>query len=439
MTAPAAPGSRSTRRLALLAGALALVALLLGVSLRVMLRPEVLTGLVLDRVGDALGLEITATGAGEYRLRGTPQLVVRDVTARAPGAGRPVLRAGRIAISVPWSTLRSRGALLDVDRVELEGAVLDLSALRAWQATRPPGETRIPTLIRGLSIRDARIDADGWRVERLRIDLPSLHPRRPVAARVAGRYVDAPTRADFDLDVALARPAAATGAAASGTFAIARDAAGGAAWRLPGSLKVSGPMRLAGGQLRITPARIAMAARYGSGQTRLPFALGLHGPLLFGDATLAIAPAGVALRGEGVLPVFDARGRVALGRRLLLELDGRMPGWKTVWPTLPPPLGQSTAPLPFRLRYLGRPDASDPAALALRRDDTRFAATFRLPDVLRWANAALPGSPLPPLDGELTTPRVEISGATLRGVQITFDDPQVGEAGSDDAARPDRP
>lgn len=428
MNAPAIPGSRFKRRLALIAGALALLALLLALSLRVALRPDNLTGLVLDRVGDALGLEITAPGIGEYRLRGTPQLVVRDVTARAPGATKPVLRARRIAIAVLWSTLRSRGALLEVERVELEGAVLDLPALQAWQATRPPAETRIPTLTRGVSISDARIDAAGWHVEKIRIDVPSLHPQRPVTARVAGRYVDAPTSADFDLDVALAKPASVTGAAASGTFAIARDAATGAGWRLPGTIKVSGPLRLTDGQLRITPARVGVTARYESGETRLPFVLGLHGPLLFRDATLAIAPAGVALRGEGVLPVFDARGRIALGRRLLMELEGRMPAWKDAWPALPPPLGQSTSALPFRLRYLGKVDASDTATLQLRRDDTRFDARFRLPDVLGWANAPAPGSPLPPLDGTLATPRMEISGATLQGVEIEFDDPDVEDA-----------
>ena len=132
-----------------------------------------------------------------------------------------------------------------------------------------------------------------------------------------------------------------------------------------------------------------------------------------------------------MLPAFDARGKVAFGKRLLLELDGHLPGWKDEWPALPPPVGQSTSPLPFRLKYLGKTDASDPAALHLRRDDTRFDARFRLPDVLGWVNADVQGSPLPPLHGTLTTPRMEISGATLEGVEIELDDPSLDDAATE--------
>lgn len=431
MNAPPAAPSHRNLRLALTAGGVALALLLLALSLRVALRPQHVTGLVLERIGTALGLEITATGIGEYRLRGTPQLVVRDVVAREPGTRTAVLKAKRVSISVPWSTLRSRGALLQVDRVELEGAVLNLPALQAWQAKRPAGETRIPTLTRGLSITDARIDAAGWRLEGLRIDLPALHPDRPVRARVAGRYVDPPTRAAFDLHVALAKPAASTGAAAFGNVTLSRGAAPGATWRLPGTIRASGPLRLGDGRLRIAPAKVGLSARYESGDTRLPFALGLHGPLLVHDGAVAIAPADVALRGDGVLPVFDARGRMALGQRLLLELQGQLHGWKDAWPALPPPLGQSRSPLPFRLRYLGRPDASSVAALQLRRDASAFDARFRLPEVLGWANAMGEGSPLPPLDGRFTTPRMEISGATLHGVEIDFDDRAVEDGAID--------
>lgn len=432
--APAPVLSRWKRRFALGAGGLAIVLLLLALSLRVMLRPENVTRLVLEQVGKALGLEITATGIGEYRLRGTPQLVVRDLVAREPDAKKPLLSAKRVAIAVPWRTLRSRGALLEVQRVELEGAVLDLRALQAWQAKRPPGDTRIPTLTDGLAIIDARLETGGWHVEGIDIEIPALHPQQPVAAHVAGRYVDAPTSAEFDLRVALAKPASRTGAAAFGDLTVLRAGTGDEddGWRLPGKIRLSGPLQLDGGVVRIVPAHVGLSARYESGDTRLPFALGLHGPLLFRDATLAIAPAGVALRGEGALPVFDARGRIAFGQRLLLELDGQLPGWKDEWPALPPPLGQSDSPLPFELRYLGKTDASDTTALKLRRDDTRFDGRFRLPEVLRWAGVSGEGSPLPPLDGRLTTPRMEISGATLQGVEIEFDDPAVDASARED-------
>lgn len=418
------PSPRWRRRLALGFGALAVIALLLALSLRVALRPENVTRLLLDKVGSALGLEITASGVGEYRLRGTPQLIVRDVTAREPGAKTAVLRAERIAISVPWSTIRSRGALLEVQRIELDAPVLDLPALQAWQAKRPPSETRIPALTDGLAITRGRIDNHDWDIDGIDVQLPRLHPQQPVAGHLRGRYLDPPTSIAFDLDVALTRPANHVGAAAIGDIAIARGD-----WRLPAWIKLSGPLHLGGDDLRITPARLAMSATYESGtradQTRLPFILGLHGPVHFDEATWTLAPVGVALRGQGVLPTFDARGAIALGRRLVLRLQGQLPQWNEAWPALPPPIGQSTSPLPFRLDYVGKPDTSDVAVLQLHRDDTRFDGRFRLPEVLQWIGAASSGSPIPPLDGRVTTPRLEVSGAQLEGVEVELDDPAI--------------
>ena len=419
---PARPArSRRNRRILL---AVVVLLALAALSLGIVLRPELATGLILKRVGAALGLEIGARGTGELRLGFRPQLVVRDVVAREPGARRPVLRAERIAISVPWSTIRSRGALLEVRRVELDAPLLDLPALQAWQAKRPPSETRIPSLTDGLAITRGRIENDDWDIDGIDVQLPRLHPQQPVAGHLRGRYLDPPTRIDFDLDVALTRPANDVGAAAIGDIAIARGD-----WRLPAWIKLSGPLHLGGDDLRITPARLAMSASYetgtGTDQTRLPFILGLHGPVHFDEATWTLAPVGVALRGQGVLPSFDARGAIALGRRLVLRLQGQLPQWNEAWPALPSPIGQSASPLSFRLDYVGKPDTSDISALQLHRDDTRFDGRFRLPEVLQWIGAASSVSPVPPLDGRVTTPQLEISGAMLQGVEVEVDDPAI--------------
>ena len=52
-----------------------------------------------------------------------------------------------------------------------------------------------------------------------------------------------------------------------------------------------------------------------------------------------------------------------------------------------------------------RRDLSDVASLQLQRDATRFDGRFRLPQMLAWIDASATASPLPPLDGTLTTPR----------------------------------
>lgn len=420
-SAATGPPRARGKRLLRASGVIALVLLLLLLALRAYLQPERLARIILDQAGKALNLDITSRGASEVRLRGLPTLVVRDVVARERGASkRPILRAERILLSLPWATLRARGRDLTVKRVELDAPALDLPALQAWLATRPPSETRIPTLTDGLQIVRGRIDGNGWRIDGIEIRLPKLQPQQPVNARIRGRYSNAPTAIPFAFNVALTRPASDTGMAVIGPLTIERGD-----WRMPAYVNLSGPLHLGGGDLRITPARLGLSARYESGDTRLPFALGLHGPLRYDDATWSLAPAGVAMRGEGLVPTLTARGAIALGRRLLLQLDGSLPTWPGAWPALPPPIGQSASPLPFVLRYDGNPGLSDIAGLRLQRDAARFDSRFRLMDVIAWSNASRGDSPLPPLSGRLQAPRLEISGAQLEGVDIAIEDPDL--------------
>jgi hypothetical protein len=402
---------------------LALLVLLIALALfgAWMLQPQQLVPLILDQAGKALGLEITADGDVEARLRGEPQLVVRGLNVREPGTNNTLLRAERALIALPWSTLRSRGKDLTIRRIELDAPRLNLTALQTWLAKRPPSEEplKVPTLIDGLRIRDGRIDNHDWRVENIAVDLPALAPEREAQARIRGRYIDAPTSIPFDLAVALTRPANGAGLAVVGPLSIERGD-----WRMPAMVTLSGPLKIGEDDLRMSPAKFGMAARYESGDTRIPFSLGLYGPLHFDEAVWALEPVTVALRGEGAMPNLDARGALALGRRLVLRLDGSLPVWPDPWPALPAPIGASRSPLPFTLRYVGAPEISNVIELGLRRDATRFESRFRLDAVLEWI-AQSTGSPLPPLDGRLTTPRLEISGATLEGVELTVDDENV--------------
>ena len=137
-----------------------------------------------------------------------------------------------------------------------------------------------------------------------------------------------------------------------------------------------------------------------------------------------LAPVGVALRGDEPVPNFDAHGALALGKRLVIELDSVLPQWPASWPALPVPVSDSTSPLPFSLRYTGKSDLSDVAGLRLQRDTTEFDGRFKLYDVLAWIDQ-VGGSPLPPLDGHLRSPELEISGAVLEGVDVVIDDEDV--------------
>lgn len=399
---------------------LGILLLLLSLLATWLLQPKQLVPLILDRAGKSLGLEITADGNAEARLRGEPQLIVRRLVAREPGAKKTILRAERVLLALPWSTLRNGGKDAVIERIELDAPVLDVPALQAWLAKRPPSEeTKIPTLTDGLRIVDGRIDNDDWRIEGVTLALPSLHAQKPVEARVQGRYVDASTAIPFDLAVALTKPANDAGVAVFGPLTIERGD-----WRLAATIQFSGPLHQRGNELAVVPAKLGVSARYESGDTRLPFSLGLHGPLRFDQTTWVLAPVGVALRGESPMPDFDAHGALALGRRLVIELDGALPQWPDAWPALPAPVSNSTSPLPFALRYTGQPDLSDIAGLQVKRDATAFDGRFRLYDVLGWIDQS-GGSPLPPLDGHLRSPQLDISGATLEGVEITLDDEDV--------------
>ena len=435
---------------------IALTVLLL-VLLNYALQPRQVARLLLDRTGKALGLEITATGTPDYGLRGTPILILRDLVAREPGAATPLLRAKRLYIALPWSTIRARGNDLNATRIELDAPVLDLPALQHWLATRPPSsEKRLPSLADGLQIRGGSILNDDasdspWRIEDIDVDLTRLARDQPLRARLRGRYLDPPLTIPVDLAVAIEHPEAlvrtqTTGFATAGQVTIQR----GDDWTLPATVTLSGPLTIGADDLHISPARLGVVARFempdrGSGDTQLPFALGMHGPLRFDEATWTFAPATVLLRGRGtdpkkdLVPTLDAQGQLALGHRLRLGLDGKIAGWPEAWPALPPPISQSISPLAFTLGYAGTPDLSQVATLRLQRDGTRFDGRFRLLDVTDWITDSNAQSPLPPLDGKLNAPELEIAGARLQGVEVTFDDPAVSPDTTTDNAAHDQP
>lgn len=390
-------------------------------------RPPQFARLVTGALGRSLGLEISASGTSGYRLRGTPVLVLRDVVVREPGAATALLRADRIHVSVPWSTVRSRGQSLSIRRIELDSPRLDLPAMQRWLSSRPPSKERIPTLTDGLHVNNGTVIGTDWSIDGIDLRLPSLHPDRPARAHLRGRYRDAPLSIPFDLDIALSRPARQADLSARGELTLDHGD-----WSMPASIAVSGPLDLGTDAIRLTPARIGIATQYVGGEQHIPFSLGLHGPLRFVDATWMLSPASVVLRDRAarhggtapptIVPDLHSRGRVVIGKALSVELDGTIARWPAGWPTLPPPIGQSTSPLPFRLGYEGAADLSAPTTLALRRDATRFDGRFRVPAVLEWTRAASSGKPLPPLSGTLVTPRVDIAGAQLEGVELQFEE-----------------
>ncbi|MDQ3287936.1 MAG: hypothetical protein M3Q42_06675 [Pseudomonadota bacterium] len=397
-----------------------LAALLLAIPLGLywLAQPERVAGVILGRLGDSLGLEITASGDSSYGLRGTPELVVRDIVVRQPGADTPLLLAERIRLSLPWSTILSRGEDMVAQRLEIDAPRLDIDALQRWRETRPPSaETRIPTLEDGLRIVRGSVIGSGWTLDGFDLSLPSFAPGEPIAAAASGRLQAGTTAVPFDLQIALTTPAfdAALGVAGMVTV-VTPD------WRLPMRLKLGGRLHDGDDGMGLDHLKMGAHARLVEGDSQSPFVYGLAGRLRYHEDRVSIEPLGLVIRGQDSIPTLDASGAFAWQQDLALDLDGTLPRWPDTWPALPPPIGQSDSQLPFQLRYRGPADLSGDTALQLRRDATRFDARFRLPDVLAWIDAAADGTPLPPIDGSLTTPKLEITGATLHGVEIQFED-----------------
>ncbi|WP_159016239.1 hypothetical protein [Cognatiluteimonas profundi] len=421
MNSGSTPASQRPRKLAWIALALLILALAAGVGLRYVLQQQHVSRLVLDQLGRALGLTITSSGTTQYSVRGTPTLVIRDVIAVEPGATAPLLRADRIFVSLPWSTIRAltagtAGTTITMDRIELDHPSLDLDALQRWLAHRPPGKTRYPVLRKGLKVTDGRITTRGWSLDAFALDAPLLAPDQRFTGHVAGRYRSGGTQLPFDLRVVLSRPTSDAALGLAGQVAIERDS-----WRMPSRVVLSGMLHVANGW-RLERARLAAASRYQSGGTSAPFAAGIAGTLQYRDARTMLAPLALVVHGSGVIPDLIANGNASLSETLGLKLAGTLPTWPDGWPALPPPIGASRSPLAFGLQYLGSLDLSDPLALQLRRDAALFDGSFRAFEVSKWLAAGPGTSPIPPLTGRVSMPRLDIAGAQLQGVDISISD-----------------
>lgn len=428
MSSPAAPSTTSPRRRFRRRRIAALVLLVAALLLAWLLQPQRSGGFLLVRLGRALDLQITAQGI-DYRLRGTPQLTLDGVVVKQPGRPETLLTVSRARIALPWSTLRSGDADLVLDRIELDAPQLDLAAAQRWLAARPPAAApRIPRIARGLRVNEGRILGDGWRIESIAIALPALDPQQPLRASVRGRYITATVSAPADLAVVIAAPQALlerrpSAVKVGGTLGLAGDG-----WSLPSQLVLSGPLRIADGSIRLDPAKLGIAGNYRSGTTDVPFRVGLYGALRNQDARWRFDPVTAALAGNAALPSATLRGNAALGDALQLHLDGSLENWPSAWPALPAPLAGSQSAFSLTLDYAGPPTLDAPITLALRRDATRFDARFRRAEVMAWLDAGPSGSPLPPLTGTLRTPRLELPGATLEGVEIELDASPASDA-----------
>ncbi|WP_374473255.1 hypothetical protein [Arenimonas sp.] len=357
------------------------VALLLGAWwVNRALEPQHLAATVLASVGESQGLEISFTGTPEYALRPEPRLLLEGVVVRQPGAAAPLLTAARAEVSLPWDTVLGEGPVV-ITRIELQQPALDLAALDAWLSTRPDtGPAEMPTLTRGLHLTAGTVQGDGWRLQALSVDLPALAPGKAAKADVSGEFVQGDT-----------------------------------------TLLFTGPLALATAGLD-SPLRFEGGGKLRSGELDARWSATLAGRMDLTGAASVLEIDALAFKGESPLPELDARGRLALGDELLLELAGQLANWPADWPPLPESFASTPMPLDYELTYGGATDFSTPLKLLVSREDTRLDSRFSLTGLLAWLEND-GGNPLPPLQGTLSTPALVVEGFTLEGVEVRLSEP----------------
>ena len=336
------------------------------------LEPARLTRTVLDRAGEALQLDLRAGGEPHYALRPEPRLRLPDFSARTLD-GKLLLSAKRLEVSLPWATLT--GGEPVITRVELDAPQLDLGVLQRWLDTRPSEPFKVPTLSRGLWIRDGLLIGDGWRASHLVLDLPRLAPNERARFPLTGRFVYGDSSVSFNTRVDIAR------AGLSSDFGLRADLA---LARMPQPLRAS----------------IGTRGRYALDATPKTLVL----PVL-------------AVRADSPLPNFDGHAAFAYGRSLAANATLQLADWPEAWPTLPGTLAGQGAGLPVTMSYRGGRDLGGPLTVHAEREGTVLDATLRVPELAAWIGDRK-ASPLPPLVGTLRTPALELDGMQFEGVEL---------------------
>ncbi len=396
------------------------------------LEPDRLAATVLARAGDALGLELTIDGTPEYALRPEPRLLLPNLVARMPGAATPLLAARRVEVSLPWSTLTGDTGEIVITRVELDAPVLDLAALDAWLASRPPADEPfvLPTLTNGIDIADGRVLGDGWSIEGLALSLPELRPDAPAAATFSATWKRADAQLQASGKIAADRAGLVTPLRieAKGEYTAATQ-------QLPFAATLAGNLDAAGDTIALSAMALQADGRLRSEGSDAPWKLAANGDLALADGDVALQALTLTLDGDGPLPDLHAEGSLAWGDATTLALAGELTQWPATWPALPPPLVAADAPLAFRVAYSGSDDLAAPLTLDVERDATTLHSVLVVPEVLAWLDADDAGL-LPPLRGELATPQLQVGAFVLEDVRIRVvdDAPAAGTGGEAEAA-----
>ena len=151
--------SRGKRRWLFVLLALLLLGGAAALALRHYTRPDKLTALLVEQARSALGAELTTEGAASFGFVPELRVTLPHPALKAHGANTVLLSADALRAVVPWHTLWAER--YDIERIELVKPNLDLDALRAWLAARPPSGAAPPDVRFALHVEDGIITSTG--------------------------------------------------------------------------------------------------------------------------------------------------------------------------------------------------------------------------------------------------------------------------------------
>jgi uncharacterized protein involved in outer membrane biogenesis len=433
-TSPAPPPKRRRRRKFLLV----VLGLLLVFALVIahFLQPAQLTALVLDRAGRALKLDLRTSGPGSYALRPEPRLVLPGLSASVPGATTPFFRSNQVELALPWSTLR--GGDLFITRIVMKSPDLDLPAMQRWLASRPPSTSpfKLPTLTKGIGIDDGLLRGDGWRIEHFVAALPSLADGKAATLSASGNLLHGTTASKFNFTLDAIPAGKGRGLRVDNARIVFKADRELPSFTATGSMISADAFALdLAGTLQSLPAGWAASidSSYEHGDTPFSIALNSAPPqpiAAIGTAAIATPQKKLQLRSFTLgdpsrQPTLALAGEVqtyatpdqTTGDMLDASLHGQISRWPDAWPALPQALTSISAPVTFVATYRGPRNLSASILYDAKRADSELQGQFRIADIKNWVENKFDVL-IPPVEAQLVTPRIDVGGFQLQGVQM---------------------
>jgi uncharacterized protein involved in outer membrane biogenesis len=337
------------------------------------LEPTKLTNTVLGKIGEELNLKFRFEGQPSYAMKPEPRLVLPNLQVINPADDKVFLSAKRIEISLPWSTIL--GDTPHITRIEADEPIVNFPGLQAWQATRPPSPFKVPTFTNGLKINNGQFVDDGYSIKNIQLSLPHLEDQQPIKAKVSGIFQQVKTTISFDGPLSIAK------AGLNSDFEL--ESKGELQW---GDKPQTYQLKTVGD--------------YAS----LEKSFDMHCKTL---SFISISP----------LPNLRATLNLSVGEALKIGSLGEIAEWPKDWPTLPAPMNQKTKNIPYELAYFGKLDFSDAVALKLTPEKSQLSSSLKIADMQNWLGQT-DGSLLPPLQGKMDTPSIQLDGVNLEGISI---------------------